>query len=115
MRTTKFWAGGITIFPMHRVEVTDDSGRSRKALRGAGFGELNECGARLLSHAGASRILQSVTITAYGPSFVVCGVPRLSDDHDADAARVERFINAVFFGEPTEGLDAAPPTETPSP
>ena len=84
------------------VEQSED-GVTRKVRRLARHPEEIEGAKRLLAHAGALRLVNRMTIGAGEPFRLAIGVPRLSDDHDADCERARSFISAVFWGEPTEG------------
>ncbi len=105
----RFWNAHAHVYPWHFVGGTYNDGTPRKVRQYARGAEQWEGVVRVLQHAGARRIVESVTASASAPVVIVCAVPRLSGDFDADYERVEQFISAVFFGEPTEGLDAAPP------
>jgi hypothetical protein len=109
MKVQRFWSGHAHVYPWHLVPAPTPDGAERKSRRYATGAEQWEGVVRVLQHAGARRIVESVNAHLRAPVVIVCAVPRLSDDFDADYARVDRFIGAVFFGEPTEGLDAAPP------
>ena len=113
MRPIKFWFGSLVINPSRRIERADcETGKTRTVQEYARYTIAIEGMRRYLGHEGAMKITRGVTLDADRCEIVV-NVPRLSSDHDADCARVERFINAVFFGEPTEGLDAAPSINAP--
>jgi hypothetical protein len=103
----KFWHGNVIVHPFRMVDqtVTGSTFKVRHHPRGD---EWPAGAVRVLSHNGARNIIQTITVAAGSASYIVCAVPRVSDNHDADCERVERFISAVFFGEPTEGLDSAP-------
>lgn len=104
----RFWGGYAHVCPSHFVETTLPGGRTHMAQRYARGSEQAEGARRVLGHAGAMRLVHSLAIAADHPVAIVCAVPRLSDDYNADHERLSRFVSAVFFGEPTEGLDASP-------
>lgn len=110
MARVVFWFGSITVKPARATKEARDDGSIREVLRAPRYDELNECVRRYFAHQGALNITKSFSVCADGyPVRIECNVPRVSDDHDADCGRVERFITAVFFGDPTEGLDTASP------
>lgn len=102
MTSQRFWSGYIEVCPYRMVEQSED-GVTRKVRRLARHPEEIEGAKRLLAHAGALRLVNRMTIGAGEPFRLAIGVPRLSDDHDADCERARSFISAVFWGEPTEG------------
>lgn len=108
MKAIIFWCGNLSIIPWRPVEQTNlDTGKTRTVREYARERIAFEGLRRYLAHKGAMDITRNIALDFNHCEIVVC-VPRVSSDHGADCARVERFVNAVFFGEPTEGLDASP-------
>lgn len=106
MTSQRYWDGRIEVIPFRSVEKrNEETGKSyhvRELVRSCGRGTF-DCVKRLLDHRGVHQVLYSFHVGTDGVR-VSCIVPRLSDDHHADCKRVEAFVNAVFWGEPTEGL-----------
>ena len=109
MTVINFWVGNLIIEPSRTIECDDPDCQHTKregvhlSRRRAAYREANDGMRRYLGHEGAQRITYSMTMSP-GRCEIVVAVPRVSDDHDADVARIERFVNAVFYGEPTEGM-----------
>ena len=111
MARTDFWSGSITVKPARVMKETRDDWSIREVHRAPRFDELSECVRRYFAHQGALNITKSFFAGADGGYLVriECGVPITSDYHRADCERVERFVTAAFFGDPTEGVDTASP------
>lgn len=93
------WPGIIEVHPHRR----DENGRI--LLETPGHGRNAEIGRRvlaLLSHERAPSMIRALHIESTSVRIEAC-VPRFSDDADADAQRVEKFLTAVYLGEPVEG------------
>lgn len=107
----KFWSGFATVHPWHMVDHPTADGGTRKVKQYPRGADQWEGHRRVIAHQGAMRVVVSIKTELAGAGSIICAVPRVSDDFDADYERVTRFVSAVFFGEPTEGLDAAAATD----
>lgn len=121
MKRIMFWQGIVTIEPSRVIVCNDPDCQHTKregvhtSRQRAAYREAVDGMRRYLGHDGAQRITYSMFMSP-GRCEITIAVPRMSDNHDADCERAERFVNAVFFGDQTEGFDAAPtPTNDPPP
>lgn len=102
----KFWHGYNIVTPSRATPGGKRSATPREALNGM---------ARYFAHEGARRITYSVHLDPSRVEIIVA-VPRVSERFADDYEAVERFVNAAFFGDPTDGFDVAPrPPNDPPP